>query len=318
MSATLSDIRTKVRRVTKSPSVNQITDAQIDTYVNTFYLYDFPEQLRLKDLFSNYRFTTQPNQDKYDLPTDSYVTVEPPLYINGYESMFTQSQEYFFMLYPKLATTSQTASGDGTNGPYSFTLGNYPVLQREVVISAADGTGANQVATDEPLDQALFPNQGNLVSNGTNVGTINYVTGAVTITFLSAIAAGNPINCQIVFYQPNQPVSCLFYQNSFYLRPVPDSSYLVEIAAYQTPTQFLTATDSPLIKQWWQLLALGASLKIFEDRGDFEQIAAYRPIWDEQMRLALRRTIVQQTSERTATIYTDQLQPYNNNFFNQF
>jgi hypothetical protein len=40
--STLGAIRTKVRRLTRSPNTAQITDNQIDEYVNTFILYDFP------------------------------------------------------------------------------------------------------------------------------------------------------------------------------------------------------------------------------------------------------------------------------------
>ena len=40
--STLADIRSKVRRITARPSALQITDAEIDNYINTFYIYDFP------------------------------------------------------------------------------------------------------------------------------------------------------------------------------------------------------------------------------------------------------------------------------------
>jgi len=60
------------------------------------------------------------------------------------------------------------------------------------------------------------------------------------------------------------------------------------------------------LTEWWQLLSLGACLKVFEDNGDLENYMKYRGIFDEYMRLSLRRTIVQQTSERSATIYTEQ------------
>ena len=71
--------------------------------------------------------------------------------------------------------------------------------------------------------------------------------------------------------------------------------------------------------EWWQCLAMGASLKIFEDNADFESIAKYRPLLDEYFRKILRRSIVQQTSERAATIYEEQNQglgqyPFGNNF----
>ena len=44
MSATadLTTIRTKVRNVTAMQSVSEITDAEIDSYINTYYIYDFP------------------------------------------------------------------------------------------------------------------------------------------------------------------------------------------------------------------------------------------------------------------------------------
>ena len=47
---TLADIRLKVRRVTKSPSANQITNAEIDDYVNDFYQQDFPAHLKTWNL----------------------------------------------------------------------------------------------------------------------------------------------------------------------------------------------------------------------------------------------------------------------------
>ena len=58
MTATLTEIRNKVRRITKNPSDTQLTTSQLDQYINTFYLYDFPEHLRLKDMLTNYTFAT--------------------------------------------------------------------------------------------------------------------------------------------------------------------------------------------------------------------------------------------------------------------
>ena len=127
---TLGDIVSKVRRITKSPSQNQITDEQIVQYINTYYLYDFPAELRLKDTFTNWTFTTSPYQETYPLPTDTILTVEPPLYINGYQSFFTQSQDNFYQLYPLLGIANNIAVGNGTTGPYTFQLTNYPIIQR--------------------------------------------------------------------------------------------------------------------------------------------------------------------------------------------
>lgn len=338
MTATLTEIRNKIRRITKRPSNQDITTAQLDQYINTFYLYDFPEHLRLKDMLTNYTFTTQPYQEAYALPIDpqsilstavpdapSYTSIEPPIYIGGYQSYFTQSQDNFYRLYPPIAINDQPATADGTAGQYSFTLSNYPVMQNRVVISVLDTNSNNLVATDEPGSYAN-PNIGNLRGNTTYDATdattyypadnyINYATGEVVVTFSALTEASAPINCQIVPYQPSRPAAMLFFQNKMILRPIPDDSYQVSVQAYQTFTSFAASNDTPYIKQWWQFIALGAALKIFEDVGDFDAIAQYRPLFDEQRYLSQRRTLVEQANERAATIYSDMGGSYMGNFY---
>lgn len=344
----LGDIVSKVRRITKSPSQNQITDDQIVQYINTYFLYDFPEELRLKNMLSNYNFTTAPNQETYPLPTDSIISIEPPVYINGYQAFFTQSQDYFYRLYPRLGLSENNlAFGNGTVGPYTFTLTNSPVLQNNTVVSAVDSTGFAATAIDIPVNTQV----GNLSGISINpVSTINYITGAVSITFVNVIPSGNPINCQVVPYSPSRPVSMLFYHDTIFLRPVPDAAYLVNIEAYVNPIACLTGQlfnpptlggtndtsfpspptaqnipqgfvndkDTAQLKQWWQLIAWGTALKIFEDRGDIENIVRFTPLYDQQRRLVLRRTLVEQANERAQTIYSEQTGLNSNTWFSQF
>ena len=71
-------------------------------------------------------------------------------------------------------------------------------------------------------------------------------------------------------------------------------------------------------QQWWQYLSYGAAKKIFEDSQDPEGIAQIMGGFKEQENLVLYRNIVQQTNERTATIYTEMTAfPYGN-FNNRF
>lgn len=345
---TLGDIISKIRRICKAPSANQITDNQIIQYINTYFLYDFPQELRLKNTLSNFTFTTSPNQDNYQLPTDSVITIEPPVYISGYQSYFTQSQDDFYRLYPRLGlSVNGLATGNGTQGPYSFTLSNAPVLQNNVVVYAEDSTGATATAVDIPITTSTGALSGVAIQAAS---TINYVTGSVSILFNNVIPSGNPINCQVVPYMPSRPVAMLFYHDTISLRPVPDAAYLVNVQAYvnpiacilgqsfnpptdggtndtmypsppnaiNIPAGFINDTDTAQIKQWWQLIAWGASMKIFEDRGDLESIGKFMPLFDNQRRLVLRRTLVEMATERAATIYTEQCSYGVGNFFNQF
>jgi hypothetical protein len=338
---TLADIRKKVRRVTGRPSVNQISDSEIENYVNTFYLYDMPEHLKFISLRYNYEFTTSANIPVYDLPTGTYLTAMPPVYIGGYQSYMTQSRENFFRVNPNLNFLQQSiATGNGGVGTYTATLTQTPImpgfkpnppgaftawsstndmaakfLQWNVLISAL-GT-ANAVTGRTPSITLIDDGLGNLfdpsdtsINPANKRGTINYQTGAVSITnFASPIPSGNAINAQYIPYVASRPQSVVFYQDQFILYPVPDQAYTVSFEAYKVPTAFLNdapGVTTPQLTEWWQLLAYGASDKIFADNGDMENLQKFRPLLEEQMNLCLRRTIVQQTSERSATIYTEQ------------
>lgn len=336
----LSDIRTKVRRITGRPSTAQISDAQIDEYINTFYIYDMPEHLRLESLRVNYEFQTRPNIAVYDFPRNTYLTNMPPVFIAGYRSYMTQSRENFFRINPQISFLQESlATGDGTTGTYTGTIANTPILpgfkgnppgaysdstvagndvaaanlRWNVLISAA---GTPDPTSGIPPDISLVDDgQGNLFDPADTStdpslarGTINYLTGAVSITnFASAVPTGNSINVQYIRYVASRPQSVVFFEDQFIFWPVPDQSYTVSFEVYKYPTELINDTDDPQLNEWWQLLAYGAADKIFADNADFESLTRFRPLLEEQMKLVQRRTIVQQTSERTATIYTEQV-----------
>lgn len=369
MTATLDVIRSKVRSITARPSVNQITDAEIDFYINTFYLYDFPEHLRLQSLKVNYTFATNPNVERYAFPVELFISNETPIFMGGYQLGFYQDQQVFYALWPKINFSQDIGTGDGaTVAPALTNLSNTPVIPGSVTISTIIGgdsfsyfdnengsflqegtsvTGITQAATavitspfhsvvngDTVFVSGVYGmsqiNGGpyvvtavagdnitiNLNSSGFSPylsggaiqrqnGTIDYITGAVALDF--GIAPDNGANIQAMYipYVASRPRDVLFFNNSFFFRPVPDRAYKVEVVAYRPPTEMLESSQSPEIRQWWQLLSLGASLKIFEDNGDLEQYSRFRPAFEEQMILVNRRTIKQQTSKRVATAYAD-------------
>lgn len=312
----LSAIRTKIRRLTRSPSESQITNSQLDEYINTFVLYDFPEQLRLFNLKTTFTFYAQPFIDVYDTTTsdpndplynfkNKYITVEPPLYIAGYLSLLSLSREQFFGIYPFVNDIlSIGTAGDGVTQSFSGVLSNTPILQRSVLFSSVDVNGNGLSLVDIPISSTT----GNLVvpNNTASLGTINYVTGAYSFTFPNPPAQGAAINSQTVPYVASIPQAALFYDGKFTLRPVPDQPYKITLDAYIRPTELLDSNQSPELQEWWQYIAYGAAKKIFEDRMDLDSVQLIMSEFKSQERLILRRTIVQQTSQRTATIYSDQ------------
>jgi hypothetical protein len=315
--SSLVAIRTKIRRLTRSPSTAQISDAQIDEYVNTFIQYDFPEQIRLSALRTVLTFYTQPGVDVYETSADpnnalfnfknKYVAVHPPIYLAGIEGFYTQWRDVFYGYYPQTNTIAQTGLfGDGATTTFTGTVVARPMLQRSVIFTAIDSSGTSMVLIDYPVSNTTgalgLPNTPQTLPSP--YGQINYITGAFTVIFPSAPAAQEPIIVENIAYQPGKPLATLYYDQKFTIRPVPDKAYAVSIEADIRPTELLNTIDEPKLSQWWQYIAYGAAKKIFEDRMDLDSVQLILPEFKLQERLCLRATLTQQANERTVTIYT--------------
>lgn len=329
--STLQAIQTKVRRLTRKPTTDLLSDFDLNQYINTAVLYDFPEHLRLWNLRTNLTFYTQPNVAEYasnttnpDDPlydfTNRYITIHPPVYIAGTQIQFTQSQQEFFSYWPQNEFITSIGQGDGVTTAFSGAIINIPVLRETVNITTSDSLGNAMVLYDVPQNNTTLT--GTLFFSGTNaaVGTINYITGAFSLDFPSAPAAGIPINSQSYSYVPGIPTIMLYYDSKFQFRPVPDQPYRVQMECYIQPTQLLNQSDVPQLSEWWQYIAYLAAKKVFEDLDDQESVQRIMPELKQQERLCLRRTLVQQSNERASTIYCYGSAPYNwsNQYYGQF
>lgn len=99
-----------------------------------------------------------------------------------------------------LSHTETCATGNGTAGPYSCTLKNTPVTPLTLQVTF----GTQLKAGDDGSGPLAYPvtSAGNLRSNtgSKSLGTITYSTGALSITFSSAVPAGQAIS---VTYKTN-------------------------------------------------------------------------------------------------------------------
>lgn len=135
--------------------------------------------------------------------------------------------------------------------------------------------------------------------------TVNYNTGVATVTFPQSIPDGYDINSECLFFQPGLPRAVLFYNNCLTIRPSPDISYNIQLAAYLTPAAFLNSTDAIPFGYMAEYIARGAARKILADTGDIEQFQFYEPLFKEQETLVWKRSQRQFTASRTATIFSD-------------
>lgn len=141
----LSDIITYVRRIVKTPSNAVLSDNLIIDYINRFWIMDVDARIQLFDLKQKYQFVTTPGVDRYNMPLYS-VQTEPgnqnigmfpvyqgfvgPAYVNGVPVRFQTQKQIFFNNWSSLVQNLQVvATGDGTAGPYTFTLPILPSTQ---------------------------------------------------------------------------------------------------------------------------------------------------------------------------------------------
>lgn len=349
---TLEQIQIKVRRLTRSPSTAQLSDAELNNYINTFIVYDFPEHLRTFNLRTQFTFYTNQGQDVYNTDIASfagavnnplynfqnlYLSIHKPVFIAGYQSYFSQSREQFYGIYPILSNISKTMNrGDGATTNFTGVINSQQaivpagfnqqisLLQSNVIFSANSSSGVSISLVDVPVVDPVSgfkTNIGNLYDPNSAAykaalttpptvalpdNNINYLTGVYNITFSSPPAAGNIINSETVPLIQSRPQALLFYSNQFIVRPIPDQVYAINFEAYQRPTALLATNQVPELEEYWQYIAYGSAKKVFEDRMDMESVAQIMPEYKKQEALCLRRTLVQYTNERTATIYTEQ------------
>lgn len=207
---------------------------------------------------------------------------------------------------PMVSTPLSSTSVFPAGNPVSFPQTNISRVQN-ILITANSSLGSTQNVTDD--------GDGNLIGDG--VGTINYETGQISLLFNNNVPQGQNIQ---VMYSPtvmSRPLSILFFQNQFTLRPVPDQGYTMELIAYRQPSQALLGTEDPNnpvltgvpeLREWWELLAAGASKKFFEDQSDASSIQMMDKMLFERYAVVEARTYAQIGSkQRIGTIYADQM-----------
>jgi hypothetical protein len=232
-------------------------------------------------------------------------------------------------------TTAAPLIASVNNDPGSSTAPNlfFPQSRVQNILITANVIGPNGVGQTQNVTD---DGQGNLIqifqtSNNSNQeygwtyyrqyasstpstpgnATINYQTGEIIgLTFAEAIPQGTPIQIQ---YNPKKlsiPLAIMFFQNQFTLAPVPDSGYTIELTCYRQPIQALIAADmagNPELSEWWEILAVGAAKKVFEDRLDSDGVMFIDKMLKERYDIIESRTYAQIGQQRINTIYTDQL-----------
>ena len=288
MAWTLANIRTKVRNVTGSPSSDQISDSTLNDYINNYYVFTMPFELKQQIQNNFLAFKTTPGVNVYAFP-GGYFTDQPGAYADGFPLIFYQDPDIFYQDWPQQYAVNNIATGNGIINNFTGGLQNPPIIIGTLFFAADDADGFQQLLSDN--------GDGTLSGDGT--GTINYLTGAYDITFNVAPAASAVIYGKYQGYSGNRPQGVLFYENQFTFMPVPDQAYQIQMQGYIKPILLVTDSDTPTQPEWGPLIAYGASLEIFQDRGDTENYDRYFTVFKRFENVALGRTVQQLTAEQS-------------------
>jgi len=289
----LSDIRQKVRQVTGRFSSNELTNVQLDDYINKYYTLTFPSEVKLEQKHVYFTFTTAAIQAFYDQPETTYTNFEPPATVNNLKLLWYQDPASFFDNNPLQYTFLTPWTGDGATVTFSTTVTGFPIYPGTLTIS-------DTVELFQDTNEDWTKSDVTITGNQGGTATINYNTGSVSVTFATAPLNGQNITLNYVIFQAGRPVSILMYNNQFQLFPVPDQAYIIKMRAYSVVSALVNATDTPDLSEWGPMIAYGAARDIFSDYGELDAYAETTELYKEQKNYVLTRTCQDLLNTRAA------------------
>jgi len=281
---TLSQIRQKVRQVTGRLSPNELTNNQLDTYINQYYQYTFPAEVKLEKKHTYYEFLTEANQYVYTLPETVYTNFEPPATLDNLFVDWYQDPAIFFAENPQQYNRLTPWTGDGSTVTFTTTVVAFPIWPDTLVIT-------DNVEVFEDTNQTFSTADINITGSLNGTATINYSTGVISVTFNSAPANGQVIYLSYAQFVAGRPTAVLEYNSQLQFFTVPDTAYRFRIKAYKIVDPLVNATDTPDLNEWGPTIAYGASRDIHTNFGEIEAYQQVTMLYKEQLGYILTRTL---------------------------
>ncbi len=292
----LADIRRKVRQVTGRLSPGELSNDQVDNYINQFYQYTFPAEVKLERKHTFYEFLTEPNQQIYAFPVATFTNVEPPPTMDNLSLLYYQNPESFNENNPEQITRLTQWTGDGTTTVFATTVVGFPILPGSFLVTDNTEVFEDTNTTFTTSDVVIAGSLG-------GSATINYSTGSVSVTFNTAPTNGQNIFLSYTIFAAGRPTAVLYYNEQFKFFPVPNTAYRFKIKAYQFVTPLTSSTSVPDMPQWGPCIAYGASRDIHSDFGEIDAYGEVTALYKEQVAYVLNRTNQNLLNTRAAPIF---------------
>ena len=278
MAWTLADIRRMFRQVSGRLSSNQLSNTAADTYINNYYRYEFPAEVKLEKQQKYYEFNTVPLTVEYDFDTVNYTNIEPPVYVNLQDILYYQDPTIYYSQNPEQITLATPWTGDGTTFAFNTTVQVPMIVPGTVIV-----TDNVETFTDN--------GSGTLTGSLGGAGSVVYATGAISVSIITAPANGDVINLSYEQQQPAKPQSVLFYDNKFRFYPMPDTVYRIRVKAFKVPDALVNGTDTPPLQEWGPCIAYGACRRLFMEYGEMDQWAQIMPMYKSEVTSIIARTV---------------------------
>ena len=283
----LADIRQKARHVTGRFSSASLSNQRLDKYINDYYVYSLPNEIKLEREHTYYDFNTEADVYQYTYP-EGFVNFEPPVFLDGQYMMYYQDPGVWYEINPIQIARYSVGTGDGVTTAFTFTV-NPSIIPGSAII-----TDNTLTATDDGVGGW---------DGDASAGSIGYTTGSISVTFTSPPANGATIIFSWQPYTARRPNSVLLYDNMFTFYPVPDTVYRIKVKAYRLETPMVAASDTPRLDEWGPAIAYGAAKQIVADFGENDKYEEISKLYNEQLAYIMRRTHQNLLNERARPMF---------------
>jgi hypothetical protein len=278
----LAAIRLKARQVTGRYSEDELSTARLDNYINQYYQYTFPAEVKLDRQYTYYNLVTSANQAYYDLP-DDYTNLVPPAQINFQSLLWYQDPALFYAQNPLQLYFQTPFTGDGTTTSFSTTQTGFPIMPGTLICS-------DNVETFQDTNKNWTTSNVTIVGDLGGTLIVNYLSGSVSVTFNTAPANAQVIYLSYALFNPGLPQNVLMFNNQLQFSPVPNTAYTFQCKAYKVTDPLVNATDRPPLDEWGPTIAYGASRNIAADFGEMDLYGTITALYKEQVAYILTRT----------------------------
>jgi hypothetical protein len=296
----LAEIREKTRQVSGRLSISELSNDRIDDYINKYFQFEFPAEVKLNRNLTLHEFNTAANTQDYDFPA-AYTNFVPEATLDRRNIIFYQDVDKFYSENPQNIQRFSTWTGDGATVTFANTYtSNAPLLPGTVVV-------------DDQVEVFSDDGEGVLTGDDGGSGTVSYLTGVISVTFAVAPTDGQVIQASFIQYKAGFSTAVLMFDNKFTFMPVPDRAYRFRIKAwsllYVKPVtgankqEFTLSSDKPLQEEWGPAIAYGAARRIASSFGEMDRYGELTALYKEQINYILKRTHIDLESTRVLPMF---------------